>query len=107
MAGGRRWGLRLAARGAWAWWTGPDHVRTHRVTLLAAHAAGLPHLYPEAGEPWQPVAVHLATHPDSGVGELGPLLARVDERLLCVPDAHVDAAVDISTECFTRLRLRP
>ncbi|MEV6680596.1 PIG-L family deacetylase [Streptomyces erythrochromogenes] len=73
----------------------PDHVRTHRVTLLAAHAAGLPHLYPEAGEPWQPADLHLATHPDSGVGELGPLLARVGKRQLSVPDAHVDATVDV------------
>ncbi|MFD9081198.1 PIG-L family deacetylase [Streptomyces erythrochromogenes] len=73
----------------------PDHVHTHRVTLLAAHAAGLPHLYPEAGEPWQPAAVHLATHPESGVGELGPLLTRVGKKLLGVPDAHVDATVDV------------
>ncbi|MFE7096554.1 PIG-L deacetylase family protein [Streptomyces erythrochromogenes] len=73
----------------------PDHVRTHRVALLAAHAASLPHLYPGADEPWRPAAVHLATHPESGVGELGPLLTRVGKRLLSVPDAHVDATVDV------------
>ncbi|WP_405420266.1 hypothetical protein [Streptomyces erythrochromogenes] len=44
-------GTAAGRSGAWAWRTGPDHVRTHRVTLLAAHAADLPHLYPEAGEP--------------------------------------------------------
>lgn len=35
----------------------PDHVHTHRVTLLAVHAAGLPHLYPNFGSPWQPRAL--------------------------------------------------
>ncbi|MFG2340796.1 PIG-L deacetylase family protein [Streptomyces yangpuensis] len=73
----------------------PDHVHTHRVALLAAHAAGLGHLYPEAGEPWQPRAVHLATHPDSGIAELGPLLTRAGKKLLSAPDEHVDAAVDV------------
>ncbi|MFF9049634.1 PIG-L family deacetylase [Streptomyces erythrochromogenes] len=86
----------IVAHDAYGQLTGhPDHVHTHRVTLLAAHAAGLPHLYPEAGEPWQPAAVHLATHPESGVGELGPLLTRVGKKLLGVPDAHVDATVDV------------
>ncbi|MFB6866539.1 PIG-L deacetylase family protein [Streptomyces virginiae] len=73
----------------------PDHVHTHRVALLAAHAAGLAHLYPEAGEPWRPRAVCLATHPDSGITELGPLLSRVGKRLLSVPDDQVDATVDV------------
>ncbi|GHB57639.1 hypothetical protein GCM10010347_29730 [Streptomyces cirratus] len=74
----------------------PDHVRTHRLTTVAAHAAGLEHLYPDAGAPWQPAALHLATHPHSGVGELGPLLARVGKRLLSVPDEHITATVDVS-----------
>jgi LmbE family N-acetylglucosaminyl deacetylase len=40
----------------------PDHVPTHRVTMLAAQAAGLEHLYPDAGPPgsrapctWPPI----------------------------------------------------
>ncbi|MFE6909953.1 PIG-L deacetylase family protein [Streptomyces erythrochromogenes] len=74
----------------------PDHVHTHRITLLAVHAAGLAHLYPEAGDPWQPAAVHLATHPESGVGDLGPLLTRAGKRLLSVPDSHVDATLDVT-----------
>ncbi|WP_439681583.1 PIG-L deacetylase family protein [Embleya sp. MST-111070] len=72
----------------------PDHVHTHRATLVAAHAAGLEHLYPEAGAPWQPGAVHLATHPHSGVAELGPLLTRVRKTVLSVPDEHV-TAIDV------------
>jgi len=31
----------------------PDHEHTHRVTMLAAHAAGLGQLYPDAGASWQ------------------------------------------------------
>ncbi|MFF3849344.1 PIG-L deacetylase family protein [Streptomyces sp. NPDC002328] len=74
----------------------PDHRRTHQVALLAVEAAGLPHLYPEAGEPWRSSALYAATHPDSAVGDLGPLLSRVGKTLLSVPDDHVSAAVDVS-----------
>ncbi|MFF2226961.1 PIG-L deacetylase family protein [Streptomyces globisporus] len=74
----------------------PDHRRAHQITLLAVEAAGLPHLYPDAGEPWQPAALYAATHPDSGVGQLGPLLQRVGKSLLSVPDAYVTTTVDVS-----------
>ncbi|MCY0944090.1 PIG-L deacetylase family protein [Streptomyces antarcticus] len=73
----------------------PDHVHTHRVTLLAAHAAGLEHLYPGTGDPWQPAAVYLATHPHSGVGELGTQLARAGKQVLSVPDDRVHAIADV------------
>lgn len=49
----------------------PDHRRAHQVTLLAMEAAGLPHLYPDAGEPWQAAALYAATHSESGMGRLG------------------------------------
>ncbi|MCX5412953.1 PIG-L deacetylase family protein [Streptomyces sp. NBC_00059] len=73
----------------------PDHRHTHRVTALAVQAAGLPHLCPEAGAPWLPDALWLATHPHSGVGELGPLLARAGKTVLSVPDELVTATVDV------------
>jgi N-acetyl-1-D-myo-inositol-2-amino-2-deoxy-alpha-D-glucopyranoside deacetylase len=47
----------------------PDHVHTHRVTVLAAEAAGLDG-YPDAGRPWAPSVVYLATHPRSSVEAL-------------------------------------
>jgi len=31
----------------------PDHVQTHRATLLAVEAAYMPTLYPDAGAPWR------------------------------------------------------
>uniref|UniRef100_A0AAU2VZ67 PIG-L family deacetylase n=1 Tax=Streptomyces sp. NBC_00008 TaxID=2903610 RepID=A0AAU2VZ67_9ACTN len=74
----------------------PDHRRTHQVALLAVEASGLGSLHPEAGPPWQPRALYAATHPDSGVGELGPLLTRVGKTLLTVPDAYAATAVDVT-----------
>ncbi|MFB7910810.1 PIG-L deacetylase family protein [Kitasatospora sp. NPDC056076] len=73
----------------------PDHVHTHRVTLLAVQAAALRHAFPGAGEPWRPRALYCATHPDSAVGDLGPLLTRVGKSVLSVPDEHVTATVDV------------
>ncbi|MCX5308212.1 PIG-L family deacetylase [Streptomyces sp. NBC_00160] len=73
----------------------PDHRRTHQITLLAVEAAGLAHLYPEAGAPWQPSALYAATHPESGVGRLGTPLERVGKSVLAVPDAYVTTTVDI------------
>ncbi|MFI5752381.1 PIG-L deacetylase family protein [Streptomyces sp. NPDC051644] len=80
----------------------PDHRRTHQITLLAVEAAGLPHLYPEAGDPWQPQALYAATHPDSGIGELGPLLTGVGKSLLCVPDAYATTCVDVGPWAATK-----
>ncbi|WP_241672113.1 PIG-L deacetylase family protein [Streptomyces sp. IB2014 016-6] len=74
----------------------PDHRRTHQVVLLAVEAAGLAQLWPEAGAPWQTGALYAATHPHSGIGELGPLLRGVGKRLLSVPDEYVTATVDVT-----------
>jgi N-acetyl-1-D-myo-inositol-2-amino-2-deoxy-alpha-D-glucopyranoside deacetylase len=74
----------------------PDHRRAHQITLLAVEAASLPHLYPDAGDPWQPAALYAATHSQSGVGRLGPLLQSVGKTLLAVPDSYVTTAVDVS-----------
>ncbi|MEV7157040.1 PIG-L family deacetylase [Streptomyces misionensis] len=74
----------------------PDHRRAHQITLLAVEAAGLPHLYPDAGEPWQPTALYAATHSESGMGRLGPLLQSVGKTLLAVPDSYVTTSVDVS-----------
>ncbi|MEU9037420.1 PIG-L family deacetylase [Streptomyces sp. NPDC048352] len=75
----------------------PDHVHTHRVTLLAAHAAGRPDLHPVAGPPWRPGALYLSAHPDPdpATAILAGLVASVGKRLHTVPAALVGAAVDI------------
>jgi N-acetyl-1-D-myo-inositol-2-amino-2-deoxy-alpha-D-glucopyranoside deacetylase len=74
----------------------PDHRRTHQVTLLAIEAAALAQLHPDAGEPWQTRALYAATHPHSGIGDLGPLLQGVGKTLLSVPDAYATTTVDVT-----------
>ncbi|MGW7072106.1 PIG-L family deacetylase [Streptomyces sp. NPDC054855] len=73
----------------------PDHVHTHRVTMLACQAAGLERLYPDAGAPWQPRALYTATHPHSAVREWGGRLAAAGKATRTVPDEWVTAAVDV------------
>ncbi|GAA2657770.1 mycothiol conjugate amidase Mca [Streptomyces aculeolatus] len=36
----------------------PDHIMTHKITMVAFDAAGDPERYPDAGEPWQPLKVY-------------------------------------------------
>ena len=43
----------------------PDHIQTHRVGVIAAEAAAVEHLYPEAGQQWRVRKVYLATVPAS------------------------------------------
>jgi len=72
----------------------PDHVQTHRVTMLAAEAAGLG-AYPDAGEPWSPRAVYLTTHPRSSLKQLqGVIGAR--RAVYTTPDEQVTDCVDVS-----------
>jgi N-acetyl-1-D-myo-inositol-2-amino-2-deoxy-alpha-D-glucopyranoside deacetylase len=73
----------------------PDHVHTHKVTALAVQAAGLDRLCPDAGLPWQPSALYLATHPDSAARTLGARLVREGRRMYSVPDTWVTATVDV------------
>ncbi|WP_260604305.1 PIG-L deacetylase family protein [Streptomyces sp. WAC05374] len=74
----------------------PDHVRAHQITLLAVEAAGLAHMHPDAGPPWQPAALYAATHPESGVGLLRPLLEGAGKAVLSVPDTYVTTSVDVT-----------
>ncbi|MER7213593.1 PIG-L family deacetylase [Streptosporangium sp. NPDC020072] len=45
----------------------PEHVHAHRVTVAAVEAAGYDQLYRDAGTPWRPRALYLATLPRSVV----------------------------------------
>ncbi|MFE6485024.1 PIG-L deacetylase family protein [Streptomyces sp. NPDC057757] len=73
----------------------PDHVHTHRVTVLAVEAAGLERLYPEAGAPWRPSALYLATHPHSALRVWGGHLAAAGKSSHSVPDERISATVDV------------
>ncbi|MEU5380220.1 PIG-L family deacetylase [Streptomyces sp. NPDC005968] len=72
----------------------PDHVHTHRVTMLAAQPAGLEQLYPDAGAPWQPHALYLATHPRSAVSALRTVIG-ARKTVYSVPDDQVTTTVDV------------
>lgn len=61
-------------------------------------SAGLPGFCPGAGSPWQPSALHLATHPRSVAVALGERLARSGtpaEALYCSEDAWITTTVDV------------
>ncbi|MFE0103625.1 PIG-L deacetylase family protein [Streptomyces sp. NPDC059009] len=73
----------------------PDHVHTHRITLLAVHAAGLEQLHPDAGPSWQPRALYLATHPHSAVPALREVIG-ARKSVYSVPDENVTARVDVA-----------
>lgn len=76
----------------------PDHVHAHRITALAVRAAGLPRFCPGSGDPWQPSALHLATHPRSAAVPVGGRLARPGtpaDALYCSEDAWITTTVDV------------
>lgn len=73
----------------------PDHVHTYRVTVLAAQAAGLDKLYPDAGASWQPRALYLATHPHSAVAQLKDLIG-ARRAVHSVPDEQVTERLDVT-----------
>lgn len=72
-----------------------DHVHTYRVTVLAAQAAGLDQLYPDAGEPWRPGALYLATHPHSVVSKLAGVIGS-QRAVFSVPDEQVTDRLDVT-----------
>jgi N-acetyl-1-D-myo-inositol-2-amino-2-deoxy-alpha-D-glucopyranoside deacetylase len=72
-----------------------DHLHTYRATVLAAEAAGLAKLYPEAGEPWQPRALFLATHPDSVVPALRKAIG-ARRAVYSVPDEQITERLDVT-----------
>ncbi|MFI7612122.1 PIG-L family deacetylase [Nonomuraea terrae] len=78
----------------------PDHVHAHRLTLAAAEAAGYDQLYPEAGEPWRPRAVYLATIPRSVVVSHWRAVFGDDppagQALPGVPDDQIGAHLDVA-----------
>ena len=73
----------------------PDHVHTHRVTRLAVDAAGLEQLYADAGAPWRPHALYLATHPHAALPMLREIIG-ARKAVHTVPDDQVAATLDVT-----------
>jgi N-acetyl-1-D-myo-inositol-2-amino-2-deoxy-alpha-D-glucopyranoside deacetylase len=72
-----------------------DHVHTYRVALLAAQAAGLEQMYPDAGTPWRPQDLYLATHPESVVAGLRDVVG-AERAVHGVPDDQITERLDVS-----------
>ncbi|MFJ8390311.1 PIG-L deacetylase family protein [Streptomyces sp. NPDC094438] len=82
----------------------PDHVHTHRVTVLAVQAAGMEYLCPEAGTPWTPSALYLATHPHSAARDMGARLVRKGRAMYSIPDEQISATIDVRPWLEQKLR---
>jgi N-acetyl-1-D-myo-inositol-2-amino-2-deoxy-alpha-D-glucopyranoside deacetylase len=63
--------------------------------VLAAEAAGLGLVYPEAGAPRQPRALYLATHPFSALSALREVIG-ARKAVYAVPDEQVTTRLDVS-----------
>ena len=84
----------------------PDHIQTHRVTLLAVQAAELRSMYTDAGEPWRVAKLYYTAMPRSffkraaelakAAGEEPPFGVENPEDLpFITPDEWVTTSVDI------------
>ena len=86
----------------------PDHIQTHRVALLAAEAAAIPVMYPEAGDAWRVRKVYFATLPKSAIFTATELLAerglpspfgeyeRIEDIPMGTPDEYLGAVIDVT-----------
>ncbi len=80
----------------------PDHLHTHRVTVLAAQAAALEGLYPDAGPPWAARSLYLATHPHSAMESLARIIGPRKARY-SVPDEQVALCIDVTPWLQTKI----
>ena len=80
----------------------PDHLHTHRVTVLAAQAAALEGMYPDAGPPWAAQSLYLATHPHSAMDTLATIIGARKARY-SVPDEQVALSVDVTPWLDTKI----
>ncbi len=79
-----------------------DHVQTYRVAVLAAQAAGIEQLYPDAGAAWRPRALYLATHPEAVVAGLRELVG-ARRAVHGVPEEQIDVRLDVTPELAAKV----
>jgi N-acetyl-1-D-myo-inositol-2-amino-2-deoxy-alpha-D-glucopyranoside deacetylase len=70
--------------------------------VLAVQAAGLDQLYPDAGMPWQPRALYLATHPHSAAAALRDVIG-ARRAAYSVPDEQIDERLDVTPELEAKI----
>jgi N-acetyl-1-D-myo-inositol-2-amino-2-deoxy-alpha-D-glucopyranoside deacetylase len=83
----------------------PDHIQTHRATLLAVEAAHLSPLYKEAGEPWRVEKLYYTAFPRKEMKRISEMAKQAgmdppfgvedaDELPFLTPDEWVTTAID-------------
>jgi len=83
----------------------PDHIQTHRATLLAVEAARLVPMYKEAGEPWRVDKLYYTAFPRSQFERIVEMAkqagieppfgeANPDEMAFLTPDEDVTTTID-------------
>ena len=83
----------------------PDHVQTHRATLLAVEAARLVPMYKDAGEPWRVEKLYYTAFPRSQFDRMVAMAKEAgveppfgdtspDEMEFLTPDAEVTTSID-------------
>ena len=85
----------------------PDHVMCHKISVAAFEAAGDPSMYPDAGEPWQPLKLyyHHSVHRQRTIALHEAMLAAglespYAERLAdWKPDPEHDARITTKVPC--------
>ena len=94
----------------------PDHVQTHRVGLLAAEAAAIPALYPEAGPGWEISKVYCQTIPRkalfgftkqmvaAGLPSPWPDVERPEDLPMGTPDERLTTVVDVTPQLDRKMR---
>ncbi len=55
----------------------PDHIQTHRVTLLAVEAAAMTSMYPEAGPGWRTPKLYFSSLPKSSIARANQMFAEL------------------------------
>ncbi|WP_018351625.1 mycothiol conjugate amidase Mca [Longispora albida] len=59
----------------------PDHIMTHRISMVAFDAAGDPEKFPEAGEPWTPAKLYYnMSHPRAKLVALNDAMIEAGEE---------------------------
>jgi N-acetyl-1-D-myo-inositol-2-amino-2-deoxy-alpha-D-glucopyranoside deacetylase len=83
----------------------PDHIQTHRATLLAVEAARLVPLYKDAGEPWRVEKLYYTAFPRSQFERIVEMAKQAgidppfgatnpDEMAFLTPDEEVTTTID-------------
>lgn len=82
----------------------PDHIQTHRVTVLAMEAAYLPTMYKDAGEPWRVEKLYYTAFPRSEFVRIAEMAKQAgmdppfgddpDNLAFLTPDEWVTSTVD-------------